>query len=298
MGPRPLVVVINYLTPNAPVRATGAVTLTGGNRDFFNGGAGFGGSWGDTGVIANYTRKQSDGARENTHADLHDLSLKLHRTLTSRQALTVKTSYYGETSNLTYSGLTEAGVPGVATRETPFRNDFFYVDRLGASVSHAYVPGGKCGSDDQPLRECVSIEIGGDNHRSSAQRPNDVADPKCGGMVNLLTTCGNEGRVRSYDTWGWSPGCGPTSIFSGYGTSSTLGDVFTKRIRKRLQLNGETPQARDGVVIENNLRRNSAVSAFVQNRLSLGRLALTPGVRLERIGFETDQPAGQQRTWA
>ena len=283
-GPSTIGGVINYLTPNAPVRATGSVTLTGGNRDFFNGGAGFGGSWGDTGVIANYTRKQSDGARENTHADLHDLSLKLHRTLTSRQALTVKTSYYGETSNLTYSGLTEAEFRE-SPRGNPFRNDFFYVDRWGASVSHAYV----VNSNVVATTNLYAMRFDRDWWRqssSSAQRPNDMADPKCGSMVNLLTTCGNEGRVRSYDTWGVESRVRANLDFLGLRHELDFGGRFHKEDQKRLQLNGETPQARDGVVIENNLRRNAAVSAFVQNRLSLGRLALTPGVRLERIGFE------------
>jgi hypothetical protein len=45
--------------------------------DLFNGGAAFGGSWRQTGLIFNYVRKQSDGSRENIHAGLNDLSLKV-----------------------------------------------------------------------------------------------------------------------------------------------------------------------------------------------------------------------------
>jgi Fe(3+) dicitrate transport protein len=283
-GPSTVGGVINYLTPNAPGRMTSAVTLMGGNRRFFNGGASFGGSWKETGLITNYVRKQSDGARESTHADLHDLSVKLQQTLTARQALTVKTSYYAETSNLTYSGLTEAEY-GAAPRSNPFRNDFFYVDRWGASVSHAYV----LNSGTVVTSNLYAMHFDRDWWRqssNSAQRPNDAADPKCGGMANLLTKCGNEGRVRSYDTWGAESRVRANLRSFGVRHELDFGGRFHQEDQKRIQLNGDTPQARDGVVVENNLRRNQAVSSFIQDRFSLGRLSVTPGVRVERIGFE------------
>jgi len=65
-----------------------------------------------------------------------------------------------------------------------------------------------------------------------------------------------------------------------------FGGRFNQENQKRIQLNGDTPQARDGVVIENNLRHNQAVSSFIQNRFNLGRLSATPGLRIEWIGFE------------
>lgn len=283
-GPSTVGGVINYLTPNAPSKMTGSILLMGGNRRFFNGGASFGGSWKDTGLITHYTRKQSDGARENIHADLHDITTKLQRTLTARQALTVKTSYYSETSNLTYSGLTEAEYQA-APRSNPFRNDLFYVDRWGASVSHAYVM-----SDRAALTtNLYAMHFDRDWWRqssNSAQRPNDAADPKCGGMANLLTTCGNEGRVRSYDNWGVESRLRVNRRLLGMSHELDLGGRFHFEDQKRIQLNGETPMARTGLLVENNLRRNNAVSGFIQNRFSLGRFALTPGLRVERILFE------------
>lgn len=283
-GPSTVGGVINYLTPNAPGRMTGAITLMGGNRKFFNGGASFGGSWKETGLIANYLRKQSDGARENIHADLHDLSLKLQQTLTGRQALTVKMSYYGETSNLTYSGLTEAEYRE-APRSNPFRNDFLYADRWGASISHAIV----LSNSLVVTSSLYALHFDRDWWRqssNSAQRPNDAADSKCSGMANLLTACGNEGRLRSYDTWG-AESRGRANLRS-FGVRHELdfGGRFHQENQKRIQLNGDTPQARDGVVIENNLRHNQAVSSFIQNRFNLGRLSATPGLRIEWIGFE------------
>ncbi|MFM8395581.1 MAG: TonB-dependent receptor plug domain-containing protein, partial [Acidobacteriota bacterium] len=233
-GPSTIGGVINYLTPNAPAKMTGAVTLTGGNRRYFNGGASFGGTWKETGMIMHYLRKQSDGARENTHADIHDLQTKVHQTLNDRQALTFKTSYYGETSNLTYSGLREDEYRR-NPRWNPFRNDYLYVDRWGASLSHAFVKS----SNLVITTNLYAMHFDRDWWRqssNSAQRPNDAADPRCGGMANLLTTCGNEGRVRSYDNWGIESRM--RANFRLFGTSHELdfGGRFHNEDQKRLQL--------------------------------------------------------------
>jgi Fe(3+) dicitrate transport protein len=283
-GPSTIGGVINYLTPNAPAKTTGAVTLMGGNRRFFNGGASFGGTWKQTGLITHYLRKQSDGARENTHADIHDLQTKIHQTLTGRQALTVKTSYYGETSNLTYSGLTEDEYRR-NPRWNPFRNDYFYVDRWGASVSHAFVKS----SNMLITTNLYAMRFDRDWWRQSSnslQRPNDAADPACGGMVNLLTTCGNEGRVRSYDNWGVESRLRSNFRLLGLSHEFDFGGRFHNEDQKRLQFNGNGPKSRSGLVVENNLRHNRAVSSFIQDRFRIGRLLITPGLRIERITFE------------
>lgn len=283
-GPSTIGGVINYLTPNAPTKTTGTVTLMGGNRRFFNGGASIGGTWKQTGLIAHYLRKQSDGARENTHADIHDLQTKIHQTLSARHALTVKTSYYSETSNLTYSGLTAAEY-GLNPRGNPFRNDYFYVDRWGSSISHAFV----MSSNLVVTSNLYAMRFDRDWWRQSSnsmQRPNDAADPQCGGMANLLTSCGNEGRVRNYDNWGIESRLRSNHRFLGMSHELDFGGRFHNEDQKRVQFNGETPEARSGLVVENNLRQNRAISSFIQDRFRIGRLLVTPGLRVERIVFE------------
>ena len=54
----------------------------------------------------------------------------------------------------------------------------------------------------------------------------------------------------------------------------------------RLQKNGLTPIARDGVLVESNQRENTALSGFVQNRFLLGKITVTPGLRVEEIRYE------------
>ena len=75
-GPQTIAGVINYITPNPSEKPIFNLKIEGGNRGFFNGGAGFGGTFGKFGLITNFTRKQGDGARENTNFKLYDFANK------------------------------------------------------------------------------------------------------------------------------------------------------------------------------------------------------------------------------
>jgi Fe(3+) dicitrate transport protein len=56
--------------------------------------------------------------------------------------------------------------------------------------------------------------------------------------------------------------------------------------QQRLQKNGDLPTSRDGVVVEDNERRNQAYSGFVQNRFLFEKFTITPGIRIEHVEFE------------
>ena len=140
-GPNTLGGLLNYITPNPPADGVhGSVTLIGGNRDYFNGygsiGASFGQGAGRTGVVFDYLHKRGDGARESMFFKLNDVLLKTVTQLdkSARQTLTFKATYYGEDSNVPYSGLTEAEYD-LNPRFNPFKNDFFYGDRWGGGRS-------------------------------------------------------------------------------------------------------------------------------------------------------------------
>lgn len=287
-GPQTVAGLINYITPNPSQRPTFGLKLIGGNRGFFNGGFTGSGTIGKTGIFANYTRKQGDGARENVSSKLNDLFTKVVQTLNSRNAITFKFSYYGEDSNVTYSGSTEAEY-AAAPRSNPFKNDFFYGDRIGFSASHTGVL-----SPDA----FITTNFYANNFKrhwwrqssNSIQRPNRLnADADCVSMADLNTTCGNEGRLRQYGTYGIEP-----KLTLDYGRSRSFrGELHTGfrvhwETQNRRQENGDLPTSRSGVPVEVNIRRNLAISGFVQNRFVFGDLSITPGVRFEKINVERE----------
>jgi Fe(3+) dicitrate transport protein len=112
------------------------VILTGGNRDYFNGHGSYGATVGRTGFLIDYMRKQGDGSRENLDFKLNDVNGKVVQTVGAGQTLTLRTNYYGEDSNVTYSGLRQDEYLA-NPRANPFSNDFFYADRYGTSATHA-----------------------------------------------------------------------------------------------------------------------------------------------------------------
>ena len=283
-GPVTVGGVVNYLTPAPPVTPTANLRLTGGSRDYFNGRALAGGTWGRTAVLAEYMRKQGDGARDNLHSRVDDANLKTVFTLGPRHALTLKGNYYGEDSQITYSGLTLAEWEA-DPRQNPFLNDAFEGWRLGASARHTWL----VGSESVLTTQAYGSRFSRDWWRQSSnsgQRPNDRVDPACGGMANLLTTCGNEGRLRDYDHFGVEPRLRTALRVFGLRSEAEVGVRAHFEVQERLQENGDTPLARSGRLVEDNRRENQALSAFVQDRLLLGDFTLSAGVRLEAIGYQ------------
>ena len=284
-GPQTVGGVVNYITRNPPAKPAGSLTLTGGNRDYFNGHINYGGTWGSTGLLFDYTRKQGEGARENLRSGLNDFNFKSVSTVGTRHALTAKFNYYGEDSNITYSGLTEAEF-----RQNPrgnsFRNDYFYGDRVGASLTHAFVV-----NPDAVLTTNVYGQFFKRHwwrqSSNSNERPNRLgSDPDCLSMADLNTTCGIQGRLRQYYFFGVEPRLHLTHRLFGVRSEADLGFRAHFENQNRRQENGDLPSSRTGTLVEHNERRNQSYSGFVQNRFIFGDWTVTPGVRLEHIEYQ------------
>jgi Fe(3+) dicitrate transport protein len=283
-GPTTVGGVINYITPDPPDRPSGAISLTGGNKNYFNGEVSFGDTVGNTGYLLSFMRKQGEGARASMRFGLNDFNAKAVITISPRQTLTLKGSYYGEDSNVPYSGL-RTDEYEENPRQNPFHNDFFYGDRVGLSARHALL------LDEDVL---LTTSVYGSFFRrhwwrqssNSNERPNDALDPNCGGLANLDTDCGNQGRLRQYYFLGVEPRLTFNHALFGARNEAEVGVRIHYENQNRVQKNGPLPTSRDGVIVEDNVRRTRAFSAFVQNRFLFGRFTLTPGVRVERIHYE------------
>lgn len=287
-GPTTVGGIVNYITPNPPAQPSGFLTLIGGNRDYFNGHLNYGDTWKNTGILFDVMRKQGEGARQDQRFGLTDLNAKTVSNFGMHHALTLKGNYYGERSNITYSGLTEAEFRN-DPRQSIFRNDFFRGDRFGASATHAYV----LNSDSVLTTNVYGYYFHRDWWRQSSnsgERPNRLntlagGDSDCRGMIDLNTTCGNQGRLRRYFVRGADTRFHTSFSFLGIRNETDTGARIHFETQNRQQQNGDTPKARSGVVVENNQRKNSAYSAYFQNRFEFQHWTITPGVRVEHIRF-------------
>ena len=283
-GPQTISGLVNYITPPPPSRSAGAVHVAGGSRGYFNGHGNYGNTLGKTGFLLDYMRKQGDGARENVHSELNDINLKLVRAFGAAHTVTLRNNYYSEDSNITYSGLREDEFRS-NPRANPFKNDFFFVDRYGTSLTHGYTLNGNIALTTNAYFTSFRRHWWRQSSNSS-QRPSDALDPNCGGMANLSTTCGNEGRLRQYYTYGIEPRMRVNHHVLGVTSETDFGVRAHFERQDRLQVNGDSPAARAGTLAESNLRLNQAYSTFIQNRFLFGAWTVTPGVRVEHVLFD------------
>lgn len=290
-GPHTVGGVINYTTPTPSETFEGRLLVRGGNHGNREASLRLSDTVGGTGILGMLTRRESAGNRDNHDLTYDDAFLKLTSAAAANQDLTFKASWRRENSQVSYSGLTEAEYTA-NPRQNPFPNDRFDTEHIGASLVHDW-------RITESLRLTTAV-YGSTFERdwwrqssNSAQRPSDASDPACGGLANLSTTCGNEGRLRDYYSfgidsraaWDWTT-AGPLS------GRLEAGLRFHRENQDRLQWSGDTPNARTpGVgpnagVLEDNNRKAEALSGFVQNSFVFGDLTVTPGLRVESIRFE------------
>lgn len=280
-GPQTIGGVINYLTPKAPQEFGGRVTLTGGNRGYFNAGLSVGGQGG----LLNYAHKQADGARDNEHSTLDDIALKGGIELTENQALTLKASYFGEESQLSYTGITDAELANFGYRYNPFANDEFTTDRWGASLAHEWL-----------LSDSVNLTTSAyftHFNREWWRQSSTTSDTQCGAgfatarargeRVDVNSCASDQGRLRSYYTYGVEPRLLATHALLGIQQEFQTGVRAHFETQDRLQMNGTSPTARGGRIVEDNERDVTAYAMFAQNRFFLGQFTLTPGFRVEYV---------------
>lgn len=303
-GPRTIGGVINYITPDAPIRPRGRVLMAAGSDGYRLGKASFGGTWDGARLLVDAMRKQGDGSRQHTGTELADLNLKAGLALGAAHTLTLKANHYLERTNATYAGLTEAEY-AANPRYNPFRNDSLFLRRTGLSGTVRSALGGSV------LTTTVySYGVSRDWWRqanSSTDRPLDRADPACGGMDNLDTTCGIQGGLRSYLVWGVEPRFAFERRAGGTVHTVEVGARFHAERQERTTVGGAFPTSRTpgpasdpgSGISEDNLRHNRTYAAWIQDRIGIGPWTISPGLRLERVGYRrtnrlplADHPAG------
>jgi Fe(3+) dicitrate transport protein len=289
-GPHTIGGVVNYITPPAPASFGGNATFAGGAEGYREADLSLGGPLAGFRWLAHANLTGFDGVKENQGFAFSDFYLKAERDFGEGQLLVLRAGLYEEDSQVGYSGLTKAEFEA-NPRAYPFPNDSFITERFTASATHVWPMG--------PALELVTsayaIWFDRDWWRQSSnsrQRPADSSDPLCGGMENLNIACGNEGRLREYNVYGLEARLFWEGAFLGAAAELEIGGRYQSERQNRLQINGDTPNARtpgtsiNAGVRENNLRYVRAWSGFLAATLDYGRISLSPGVRFEAIDYE------------
>ncbi|MDH4457406.1 MAG: TonB-dependent receptor plug domain-containing protein [Nevskia sp.] len=282
-GPQTIGGVINYITPIPSQALTGGLSLAGGNRDYFAGH----GTISVDGHRFDYVRKQSNGARDNTDLSIDDVNYKGVIAVTSGHTLIARANYYRENSQVSYSGLTDAEYRNFGARYNPFENDYFDAYRWGASLTDDWTIGRARLTTNAYFANFARDWWRQGSTTTDTQCGTAFRDARLAGAAVDSNACNSvQGRLRDYYNAGIEPRL--TLPYTAFGVDNILqtGARYHFERQDRLQVNGSSPTARSGSLVEDNRRDTDAISAYAQNEVKIGRFTLAPGVRVEHINFE------------
>lgn len=289
-GPQSIGGVINYITPEPPQDFEGEIDASVGNEGYrrLRMALGAGGHRFDA------MAKEGDGARDNQSLRQGDFNYKFSTRLGENQSLTLRATYLREDSQVTYSGLTDAEYRAFGARYNPFKNDRFDLERFGASATWGLA-----------LGDSASLSTNAyyyEFHRDWGRQSSSTTDGQCGAAftnarlagqaVNVDACNSRQMRNRDFTTWGIEPRLRATYTLGTVQGELEAGVRLHRERQARLQLNGTSPTATTGSLVEHNLRDVDAWSAFVENRFDFGRLAIIPAVRFESMEFTRENRLG------
>jgi Fe(3+) dicitrate transport protein len=289
-GPQTIGGVVNYITPDAPAELSGRLGFSGGNRgyrelDGMLGGPAFGGR-----LLGHANYRVTDGNRANQRLRVADFYGKGEWDLAAAGDLELRLSHTREDSQVSYTGLTRAEF-AADPRGNIFANDEFTTRRWSAVLAHG-VDIGDWGTLRTNAYYHRFHRIWARQSSNSAQRPNDASDPLCGNIANLNTTCGNEVRDRTYDTFGVESRL--TIDHGGDAGSTEVGMRWHREEQRRVQINSDTPTGRlpgtsvNAGLRENNQRFVEAFAVFAQSDIRFGPIGVQPGFRAEFIDYRRE----------
>lgn len=304
-GPQNIGGVMNFITRNPPATPEGNIQFWGGNNNYFNTSFNYGGTWGKSGYMVDYTHYQSDTPRfTNIRAKVDDLTFKTVQELSDRTQIMAKFNYYREDSGIGYQGLTESefASPRGQDRQTLFTNDNFDFRRYGAhvAVNHMFTANltstvnffGHYISRDWARQTTQGINADGTNN-GALQFGNAIPASAVGAIPGAQRFT----NAREYTVYGIEPRFNYTHSLFGVNAVADFGAryMYEESNRQQFRNTGSGVGVSQSCFLavagatclgENNIRTTNAYALFFQERLIFGPFTITPGIRVEHINYD------------
>lgn len=305
-GPQSIGGVINLITRMPPATPQGNLEFRGGNLNYFNTHLDYGGTWGKSGYLADYTHFQSDSPRfTNNRSTVDDVTFKSVQELSDRTTLLYKFNYYGEDSKLGYQGFTEADWASRGRdRQTPFTNDRLEFTRVGAHVALQHMFNANFSSTTNFFGHWIQR-----SWKRAYQQGTDAAGNPLGAAVQSNSIPVSSFSVGPHPTFSFTNdrqyfvyGVEPRFHFShrlfGIASEADFGAraMYERSDRKQFLNFQNGPggtsacfnqfNTNGSCLGENNVRNTSAYSVFFQNRFFItDEITITPGLRVENVNY-------------
>jgi Fe(3+) dicitrate transport protein len=304
-GPQSIGGVMNFITRMPPRVPQGNLEFRGGNLNYFNTHFDYGGTWGKSGYLVDYTHFQSDSPRfTNNRVRVDDITFKTVQEISNRTTILAKLNYYHEESKLGYQGLTEAdwGARG-HDRFTLFANDRLDFRRLGAHVAVQHMFNANLSTTVNFFGHYISRDWMRQNQQGVDINGNPVGGSVTGNNIpaasySVLPTNQSFTNAREYWVYGVEPRYHLTYRLFGIANEADFGAraMYEQSDRKQFlnQLSGAggmftcfVTDPNGTCLNENNVRHTEAYSLFFQNRFFVtDQITITPGFRVENVNYD------------
>jgi Fe(3+) dicitrate transport protein len=289
-GPQTVGGVINYITNDPPLDPTFALSLRGGDGNYFTGQAGYGTTVDNVGFQLGILHKQADKLGI-TRFDINDLTAKIGFQISEKSRIGIKLAYYDENSNSTYVGLTQNMYDNEEYFTIIAPNDELDIRRYSANITHDYFF-----SDNAFLRTTVygytttRNWLRQDFSRTPISNGTGVVwgdTSVTRGAIYMRNSTAN--RDRQFEVAGVEPRVHYSYNIGNIRNELDGGIRFHYERAFEQRIDGQSADAKSGNLREDEIRTGYAQSLFVQNRFFLSRdLTIIPGLRLENFIYERD----------
>jgi Fe(3+) dicitrate transport protein len=305
-GPQSIGGVMNLITRMPSLTPQGNFEFRGGNLNYFNTHFDYGGTWGKSGYLVDYTHYQSDTPRfTNIRAKVDDFTFKTVQELTARTTILAKFNYYREDSGIGYQGFTEAdwGARG-DDRQTPFTHDNFDFRRVGVHVAVQHMFNADLSVTTNFFGHYIQRDWSRQNQLALAADGTQIGGSLTGNNLpaTAFTVVPDPQRrftnEREYWVYGVEPRFHLTHRLLGILSEADFGARFMYEESNRKQfLNQITGIGGSSTCLaspaaatclgENNIRKTNAYALFFQNRFFVtDQITVTPGFRVEHVNYE------------
>lgn len=311
-GPQNIGGVMNLITRMPPQTPQGNFQITGGNLSYLNTHFDYGGMWGDSGYLVDYTHYQGATPRfDNIRAKVDDFSFKTVQQLSLRTTILAKFNYYREDSGTGYQGLTESEY-AANPHKTAFTNDNFDFRRLGAHVAIQHM-----------FNTSLSVTTNFFGHYIARDWSRQVTNPgtcvgapagfntsnaTCAGATQALPGNGRFINAREYWVYGVEPRFHLNHQLLGIKSEADFGARYMSEESNRQQFRHLTSgigqscfggAAAQQCLGEDNLRTTNAYALFFQNRFFVtDQITITPGFRVEHVNYDQQNRLANSGTGA
>ena len=289
-GPQTIGGVINYITNDPPLDPTFALSLRGGDGNYFTGQAGYGTTVDNVGFQLGILHKQADKLGI-TRFDINDITAKIGFQISEKSRIGIKLAYYDENSNSTYVGLTQSMYDSEEYFTVIAPNDELDIRRYSANLTHDYFF-----SDKAFLRTTIygytttRNWLRQDFSRTPISNGTGIVwgdTSVTRGAIYMRNSTGN--RNRQFEVAGVEPRINYIYNIGNIRNELDGGIRFHYERAFEQRIDGQSADAKSGNLREDEIRTGYAQSLFVQNRFFLSRdLTIIPGLRLENFIYERD----------